>query len=38
MQETLLNNETIPRGVKRKAEDSNLACQAPKRIKVACSK
>ena len=38
MQETLLNHETTPRGMKRKAEEYNLACQAPKRIKVACSK
>ncbi|CAD6582696.1 MAG: DNA mismatch repair protein [Alectoria sarmentosa] len=34
MQETLLNHETTPRGMKRKAEEYNLACQAPKRIKA----
>lgn len=36
MQEAVLHDEATYRGTKRKAEESNLASQAPKRIKVAC--
>ena len=35
MQEAMLNDDVINRGTKRKAEESNSASQAPKRIKVA---
>ena len=35
MQESVFEDEATRRGIKRKAEESNLASQAPKRIKVA---
>ena len=35
MQKADLNDESTLRGTKRKAEESDLASQAPKRIKVA---
>ena len=35
MQNDVVGDEATHRGTKRKAEDSNLASQAPKRIKVA---
>ena len=38
MQRVDLNDELTLRGTKRKAEESDLASQAPKRIKVACPK
>ena len=37
MTDPLMNDDETPRGTKRKAEESNLASQAPKRIKVVYS-
>lgn len=37
MQEAVLSDGSTLRGMKRKAEESNIASQAPKRIKVSMS-
>ena len=38
MQNAHVDDESTLRGTKRKAEESDLASQAPKRIKVPCPK